>query len=329
MKKKIFGILTLVLIFSLSIPAAALAVIDPVVYDISLSPDGEYNAMGTDHTVTATVVDTAGDITGPVEGVMVTFHIGAGPNYEGLASNPAYLYTATTGSDGKASWTYTGTMDSGRDTNNAWANYDTDPLWTAGEPDDFVYKYWLYDKFSGGGKIVQEIPKPAKKKDWAKITWGGWAGNYMGSDLGAFEVTFHNVSNNSLDKTKFVSYFVTMLNYDDFSQTGCPDADPPPSDANFAQVRLFGEIQDDEGGFLAYGTIIINGMDNGEPGNIDEKGANAVTSDGIRFILYSGGSPIYDSYLSGDFLADQANSCSDDGVRHELDSGNLQIVWYD
>ncbi len=99
-------------------------------------------------------------------------------------------------------------------------------------------------------------------------------------------------------------------------------------------MRLFGQIQDENEQIIGLGTLVINGMDNGEPGNIDEKGENEITSDGIRFILFSGGSRIYDSYIGfpgvdGDFQDDQANPSSDNGVRHELDSGNLQIVWYD
>jgi len=316
MKKLIaIGLAAVLALGLLTLPVAAQAE-----YTVYLEPYMEGNLMGEDHTVTATVLD---DGDNPVENVLVTFWIEYGPNYEGPHTNSTYLHTARTSANGQASWTYTGAMECGEEGIIAWANYDEDPLY-AGEPYDEAYKYWLLDKFSGGGKIIQE--GEGKSKTWPKITWGGWAGTTCGDvPVGQFEVTFHNVGNDDLDKAKFISWWVNDLDYEDFSNVGCPGADPPPSEANFAQVRLFGQIEDKNGSVIGYGTLVINGMDNGEPGNIDED-ANEVTSDGIRFILFSGGSCIYDSYLSGDFLADQADPCSDDGVRHELDSGNLQIV---
>lgn len=294
-------------------------------YTIDLEPYMDGNLVGEDHTVTATVLDVEEN---PEEDVLVTFMIAEGPNYDGS------LHTDYTDANGQASWTYTGTMGCGLDVIVAWVNYDDDPLYE-GEPSDWAGKYWLLDKFSGGGKIIQEN---GGRKTWPKITWGGWAGTTCGDvdgftvtnlngdyyPVGEFEVTFHNVGNDYdyLDKAKFVSWGVIRLEYRDFSTEGCPGADPPPSYANFAQVRLLGEIQyaDDS---IEYGMLVINGMDNGEPGNIDDE-AGEVTSDGIRFILYSGGDRIYDSYW--DFDDDQDNPCGDDGVRHELDSGNLQIV---
>lgn len=313
----------------LALGLLALPVTASVGYTICLEPYMDGNLMGEDHTVTATVLDLGDN---PVAGVNVTFWIEYGPNYEGPHTDIANLHTALTDANGQASWTYTGAMECGEEGIIAWANYDEDPLFDD-EPWDEAYKYWLTDKFSGGGKIIQE--GQGKSKTWPKITWGGWAGttcygnnnavaNFNGYyPVGEFEVTFHNVGNDDLDKAKFVSWWVNYLDYADFSND-CPGADPPPSEANFAQVSLFGQIEDKNGSVIGYGTLVINGMDNGEPGNIDEDAE--VTSDGIRFILFSGGSRIYDSYLSGDFLADQADPCSDNGVRHELDSGNLQIV---
>jgi len=184
----------------------------------------------------------------------------------------------------------------------------------------------LANRFSGGGKIIQE--GEGKKKEWPKITFGGWSGYTaaMGDMVGQWQVTFHNVAGEDLDKATFTSWWVNDLTFADFADPpAVPIADPPASLANFAQVRLFGMIEYADGS-MAYGTLVINGMDNGEPGNISEKGvANDITSDGIRFILWSGG-PLYDSYLSGDFADDQSDAGPDDGVRHELDGGNLQVV---
>ena len=291
---------TLVLFLILCLVPAALA----NSYEVSMGPMVEANVIGEEHTVTVTIEPA------PAE-AEVYFEIVFGPNVGDNITIITY--------DGEASFTYTGDGNSGVDIIEAAVNVSG----TYYYPDE-VYKFWLIDKFSGGGKIIQE--GQGKSKTWPKITWGGWAGTTCGDvPVGQFEVTFHNVGNDDLDKAKFISWWVNDLDYEDFSNVGCPGADPPPSEANFAQVRLFGQIEDKNGSVIGYGTLVINGMDNGEPGNIDED-ANEVTSDGIRFILFSGGSCIYDSYLSGDFLADQADPCSDDGVRHELDSGNLQIV---
>ncbi|MCF6148545.1 MAG: PEF-CTERM sorting domain-containing protein [Candidatus Kuenenia sp.] len=67
---------------------------------IILSPSTDTNPVDTEHTVTATVQDDEGN---PVEGKVVTFTIVSGPN-AGLSD------TDTTDSDGKATFTYTGTV---------------------------------------------------------------------------------------------------------------------------------------------------------------------------------------------------------------------------
>ncbi|MFC1982258.1 hypothetical protein ACFLV5_00465 [Chloroflexota bacterium] len=312
MKKRLAGILALVLVLSLSIPMAAMAQTE----SLSLTPEEDQNVIGMSHTVTA--IYTVDD--DPVSDVIINFSVTAGPN-----SGDTDSYT--TDVNGEATFTYVG--DGGYGTDTIVAEVAGDGISAT------ATKLWLYDMFSGGGNIVEEQEPPAKKKDWPKITWGGWAGNGDYSPEGSFEVTFHNVDDDAnLDKCKFVSLFMTGVDYKDFSDLGstptCPGAAPPPSDANFAMARMFGYVEDDEGSLLGYARLWINGMDNGEPGNIDEE-ADEITSDGIRFILWpaGAGSRIYDSYLSGDFEADQANPCTDEGVRHELDGGNLQIVWYD
>ncbi|MFC1923951.1 hypothetical protein ACFLT3_00800 [Chloroflexota bacterium] len=220
-------------------------------------------------------------------------------------------------------WQYTCIEDGVHIIEARIANY-SDSLFDSYLGLDLAEEGELVNRFSGGGKIIQE--GEGKKKEWPKITFGGWSGYTaaMGDMVGQWEVNFHNVGNDDLDKATFTSWWVNDLSFADFADPPeVPIADPPASLANFAQVRLFGVIEYDDGS-MAYGTLVINGMDNGEPGNVDEKGNNDITSDGIRIILFSGGSRIYDSYLSGDFEDDQSNP--GDGVRHELDGGNLQIV---
>lgn len=67
--------------------------------EISLEPKDSLNCTGEDHTVTATVKDNDGV---PQEGIDVTFEITSGPNTGETTTN-------TTGTDGKATWTYTDT----------------------------------------------------------------------------------------------------------------------------------------------------------------------------------------------------------------------------
>ena len=73
---------------------------------ITLAPTYAINPVGTDHTVTATVVDDTG---APVPGVEVFFDIIAGPNAGGSGS-------AITDAAGMASFTYTGSGGPGIDT---------------------------------------------------------------------------------------------------------------------------------------------------------------------------------------------------------------------
>ena len=72
---------------------------------ISLSPLSDTNDVGTQHTVTATVEDDAGE---PLEGIVLFFYITSGP-HAGQNGND------TTDTNGEATFTYTGTLN-GADT---------------------------------------------------------------------------------------------------------------------------------------------------------------------------------------------------------------------
>ena len=67
---------------------------------IALAPVDATNPVGVNHTVTATLQDNAGN---PIVGRVVTFDVISGPN-AGLSG------TGTTGSDGKATFTYTSSL---------------------------------------------------------------------------------------------------------------------------------------------------------------------------------------------------------------------------
>jgi len=316
MKKLIFGVVALVLVLSLSMPMAAFAVPQPI-STVTVSPEVDQNVVGTTHSVTVDV--------NPNQVYQVRFEITDGPN-DDETSGPI-----STDGSGVAYFSYVGDGGSGIDEIEVRV---TDP--TNGYVYEYAYKFWLEDKFSGGGKIVQE--DGPKKKDWSKITWGGWAGTLDGDPVGQFEVTFHNVGVllgdefDWLDKAKFVSeddYLgadeLNWLMY--FNQSSCPDADPPESEDNVVWLNINGDLFDRDGDPIEGDWMLgIRASDNGEPGNIDEN--EAITTDSIAFALWDGGFDIeedlvYESYLTGDFLADQDNCFS---IRHELDSGNLQIV---
>lgn len=70
--------------------------------DITLAPGTATNPVGTDHTVTATVVEGEPGSTTPVVGTEVTFEVLSGP-HAGTTG------TGTTDADGEATFTYTGT----------------------------------------------------------------------------------------------------------------------------------------------------------------------------------------------------------------------------
>jgi len=295
---------TLVLFLILCLVPAALA----NSYEVSMGPMVEANVIGEEHTVTVTIEPA------PAE-AEVYFEIVFGPNVGDNITIITY--------DGEASFTYTGDGNSGVDIIEAAVNVSG----TYYYPDE-VYKFWLIDKFSGGGKIIQE--GEGKSKTWPKITWGGWAGTAdLGGwiELGAFEVTFHNVSENDLDKAKFVSedqeLGITELNWLIYGdQSSCPDAYPPESEANFVWLNVPGSLELEDGTVLEDCMLGIRASDNGEPGNIDDPEGDVAT-DSIAFALWYDGDLIYESWLWGDFDADQDDCFS---IRHELDSGNLQIV---
>lgn len=89
--------------------------------DLSLTPTSASNAVGTDHTITATVTQPGS--TSPEAGDIVTFAIASGPNsgakgtctFSSGAADP----TCTTGSDGKVLFTYHDAGGAGTDTIDA------------------------------------------------------------------------------------------------------------------------------------------------------------------------------------------------------------------
>ncbi|MBW8036604.1 MAG: hypothetical protein FVQ79_13510 [Planctomycetes bacterium] len=145
---------------------------------------------------------------------------------------------------------------------------------------------------TGGGQIVQE--EGAKRKNWYKISFGMGAYDLGGDGLklDSCEVTFHNVSNNDIDKWKFVGDELTGMVFS--------------PDGTGAELIISGELEDKKEDPQGAASITIRLQDLGEPAWLDN----------IRLILT--GVESYDSSDSGDFPSDTAN-------RTWTAAGNFQV----
>jgi len=117
----------------------------PCIYiNIDLSPDTASNPISTEHTVTATVIDSSGNT---YEGILVIFSIIAGPN-------SPWNSTGTTNASGKATFTYTGDGGIGTDSIRAFI-YLNDTI-----ESDIVTKEWTEQEINGfmtgGGSVLKE-----------------------------------------------------------------------------------------------------------------------------------------------------------------------------
>jgi hypothetical protein len=283
--KKVLAIALAVALMLVLIPAA---VVMAQASSMTVTPEIEQNVINTPHEITADVY--------PDDYYTVTFEIVDGPN-TGLVDD------VSSNEYGVAEWEYTSTV-SGIDEIEVTADGITVT----------VYKIWLTDKFSGGGQILEDTG--GKKKDFYKISWGGWAGTIDDGEpfsIGAFEVTFHNVSNDDLDKAKFVSadewMGITELYLEYYDNPYFLPAYPPESQYNEADVWYVpGDLLDEDGNPIAGDWWMgIYAIDAGEP-SVD---------DAIAFDLYDGVTLVYSSYVS-DFLPIYDYS--------PVDSGNLQVV---
>ena len=153
---------------------------------------------------------------------------------------------------------------------------------------------------TGGGNITE-----GKGKTALKITFGGNVGlmdNY-GDPVGNWNIVFHNVSTDSIDKGHFKATEITQIGF--FYEPLLPDADPPDADYNYAHFNANGTLNGEDGYWVR-----VNVTDCGE-------GKNTVP-DQIRIRLYHGSALIYDSHADDFPDADPAS-------RTNLDGGNIQI----
>jgi hypothetical protein len=152
---------------------------------------------------------------------------------------------------------------------------------------------------NGGGQIIEEFegagPKPPKP---LKVSFGGWLQDIDGGVLCEWQVNFHNVGNDALDKAKFHT-------------TDCFD------------------LTTWEGDFDGVVRFHANGAFNGAPGYSAifrmEDYTEPSEMDTLRLEIYdSGNALVYDTYA--DFPGDSTNIGT---ARTFLDRGNIQIDFYE
>jgi len=274
-------------------PAGAYAVVDANSYTV------EETGYSTDegvHTYTVTATDVLGyvgsasvtytvDDTAPV----VTITAPADGGFYPVGTVPAGAYTIVElnpdtvveagWSDGVGMHTYTV---------NA-----TDCAGNVGS--DSVTYYVLQKYVSGGGQLIEETD--GKRKDWLVISFGGAVGDAGTSGLvGEWEVNFHNVNTDGMDKTKFHTTSIDVMN---FFERSCGIA------MNFTAI---GEWQ----GIPGY-KMTFRAQDAGEPGR----------QDNVRIELFDPeGNTVYDTNWSHEFTAE--SDCVGTS-RTPLDHGNLQM----
>ena len=192
-----------------------------------------------------------------------------------------------------------------------WIYYQTSqPPIGGGSYYDITFNV-LYQKdawITGGGQIIADgsgDPSNEKKngtfEDY-KISFGMGAYRIVGGSylLDSCEVTFHNVSNNEIDKYKFVGETIHAMNF-------------YYTDGSVANCRVSGYLEDNDGYIVDNSCYMwIRVQDSGEP----------AWEDNIRFQLYADAPYSYDSSSSGDF----PNTSSDVGTHRTTTAhGNLQV----
>lgn len=132
-------------------------------FNLNVEPELDFNPIGTDHTVTATV-------TIPAPGVLVDFTVSGANSDNG---------SAYTDSNGVATFAYTG----------SYAGMDTILAEINEAPYAYVFdevtKYWLENFVTGGGKINT---LDGKKAAW---TFAGTVGNLEDGSVGQFQIVDH------------------------------------------------------------------------------------------------------------------------------------------
>lgn len=161
---------------------------------------------------------------------------------------------------------------------------------------------------TGVGQIIDDDNGALKKNQVERISFGGNVGVRLNGELhGQWQANFHNVSDDTMDNARFHSTSIDAVTFQDMATL--EDAAPPQSLYNFVEFEATGRFNGEDGW-----SVTVRATDTGEPGNAPNAGSD---TDSIRIqVRDSGGVLVYDSQT--DFPAEQ-------GDRHQLDHGNVQI----
>jgi hypothetical protein len=215
----------------------------------------------------------------------------------------------TNPASGTGSWT--GWLSKGvQEIEIVWIFYKTDeaPIGGGSYYDiTFEVLYQTDAWITGGGQILAENQDPDNEKkngkyEDYKISFGMGAYRIIDEPylLDSCEVTFHNVSNNDIDKYKFVGETIHEMNFYYI-------------DGSVANCRISGTLYNDEGDVVDGSCYMwIRLQDSGEP----------AWEDNIRFQLLNAGTYNYDSSSSGDFPNESINVGTH---RTTTATGNLQV----
>ena len=152
---------------------------------LELEPATDVNPVDTEHCVTASVEDVAGN---PTPGITVRFDVTGSVTADG---------SATTDADGEAEFCYDGPALPGADTITAYADTDNDATQDAGEPSDTATKTWVLPASTEGCKVTYGGRITAANGD--RATFGGNAavppaGQQQYQDHGpAMDVNVHSI----------------------------------------------------------------------------------------------------------------------------------------
>lgn len=158
--------------------------------------------------------------------------------------------------------------------------------------------YVASSHISGGGQILEES---GKRKDWKKISFGGWLAD-IGELVGEWEINFHNVGTDAYDKGKFHTTDFTALTLFAPTSNTCTAAMNFEADGSF----------NGEDGW----SVIFRAGDS-------DNAASKSPDDTVRIELYNTlGVKVYDT-IAPEF----SNESSCVGTaRTGLDAGNIDIV---
>lgn len=205
----------------------------------SLTPPEDFNPVGTEHEVTATVTPAVAD-------VEVWFEVTGANTASG---------SDLTNASGEASFTYTGT-NAGKDVIRAYFDTDGSGHWDEGEPTtDTVDKYWLENFVTGGGKI-----NGSKKVEWS---FAGTVGVMADSSIvGQFQIVDHT--------GKRAEAWHCNNNFSFLNFYGAPVESPPGPPASHDTAIFEGTFTSNRGNSA---TVRIFIKDSAEPG----AGADAIS----------------------------------------------------